>query len=78
MIETKITITGPGGTINFEVEVIRAALAAHNVTVNVINDHPFVNDFLPTPEEFVAYRKDLHAIQPHTVTIEANHIPWGG
>lgn len=87
---TTIIVSGPGGCINFEVEIIKRALEAYGVTVTIENDAPEVTDgFI----EEIARRlngdwsegnpnnlKDeynLGAIKKE-VHIKVDHIPWGG
>lgn len=78
MTDIYVTVQGPGSCINYEMEVIRAALAAKGVRVEVENDHADVN-----PENHV---KDLDEKARNgswdpshwKVKLKAIHDPWGG
>lgn len=82
---TTITITGPGGIINYEAEIIRKALVEAGCTVTYNNDSAEDN-----PQAFV---EAIHLrltdpnwgapfLEPGVITkevvINVNHLPWGG
>lgn len=72
----KITVSGPGLAINFEVELIRKALEDAGISVEVENDHPAED-----PGAFIEHRKSLIAEQgnkPNQVVLIADHLLWGG
>lgn len=85
MSDVTVTVTGPGGIINYEVEVIKRALEAAHVRVEVINPHPDDN-----PEKMVQEIErrltDDQWAAPYTwskritksVKLVADHCPWGG
>jgi hypothetical protein len=71
-----ITITGAGGTINYETEIIVKALKEAGCTVEIKDEHPCDN-----PEEFIKLireRIDSGYIKEKKVYIKTNHLPWGG
>lgn len=77
MMNVKVTVSGPGGCIDYEVEVIRRALEAEGLKVNVIDPHPFEpNESFANIDELLAHCKTLSG--SITVDLIANHIPWGG
>lgn len=70
MIKITITVSGPGGCFNEEIDTICQALikAGHEVTVN--------NNHASSEEE-----KKISASRPKApskIHVIANHIPWGG
>lgn len=79
-IRIDITVCGPGGCINNEVEIIENILKRYGHDVHVINDHP---DDIQTPEEgFEKLYRNEHerkVDKEHwVVVVHARHEPWGG
>jgi hypothetical protein len=70
-----ISVTGPGGTINVEADLIYAALlkAGYNVTYN--NPHKD-SDSIPVFADVLKKIVDRSFVRDVTLTI--NHQPWGG
>lgn len=81
MSEVTIQVTGPGGTITYEMELIKRALESVGITVIVKDDHPWCphsgNGYL-TVDGFIEHRNKLTAHEGHTVLLKAVHVPWGG
>lgn len=86
---TKITVSGPGSVINFEVEVIRQLLESLGYKVILENPHPFVpysdsNSVVKTLEDYLTNRKLLlkkvkdENLSAEEIILQAQHIPWGG
>jgi hypothetical protein len=82
---TSITITGAGGVINNEVEIIVHALRDAGYTVTV--DNPYADAPLdPNPvaayEALLKHTRTFAARYPEcgplNVRVKADHIPWGG
>ena len=75
MIEIKVT--GPAGTIDYEMLVIKHALEEVGIPVLVEDFHPF-NDRNPelTEDEFMARCNKIK--QHQEVKLIAVHCPWGG
>lgn len=72
----QITITGPGGVINYEYYTILEALKNAGIRIVEDNSHPEEN-----PHEFtreIKNRLDNEYNGDIWVKLSANHIPWGG
>jgi hypothetical protein len=76
LIDVKVTVTGPGGVIVVEGEIIRRALEAHGIKVvvsNYIMGQPMAdydaqdNSAMKLPTD-----RDIEA------ALILNHVPWGG
>jgi hypothetical protein len=76
----EITITGLGGAINCELEIIRRALEAEGIQVNVENRDPYegddIEDWLSRCRESRKNRKSN--LNRDRVRIRMYHSPWGG
>lgn len=71
-----ITISGAGGIINYETEIIVNALREAGCIVDIEDKHPCDN-----PEELIKVireRIDSGYIKQKKVFVKTNHIPWGG
>lgn len=79
---TEITITGPGGVINFEYYVILKALQAAGIKVEEQNEYGYTGeDRLHLAEQHTSLMAGRLAggdIKEWKVKLKANHIPWGG
>lgn len=80
---TTITISGAGSTINFEVEIIKRALEAEGIIVEVKNDfpNPDIDNMISVIRERLSGNWGKDHDQPPIkkyVRIVAEHIPWGG
>ena len=84
-----ITVSGPGGNISYEMEMLRILFESEGYQVRVQNEHPFVANDLERStqfaswEEYQAHRRKLTAERnlmnkPTEIVLVANHIPWGG
>ncbi len=76
-----IKVTGPGGTISFEMLLIQELLEREGYKVVVQDDHPFSgrkNSEFKTKEEYFEHRRKLMAEKPREIVLEADHQPWGG
>ena len=76
MSKSKVTITGAGGGINYEVAIIVAALRMEGFEVEVVNEYPPENQ-----EELVTRRRSLRYCDKNRkdeVIVVAEHLPWGG
>ena len=71
----KITVRGPGGLINYEMDLIEQALKAAGITVHVDND---CKDAHKDTETYTKFRNEKTAKEGYEVTLIADHIPWGG
>jgi hypothetical protein len=84
---TTVTIAGPGETFNYETIIIRRALEAAGILVEVEDDYPF-NKREPdlTEDEYLDRIKDRRENWPfnkleqplYTVKLITEHCPWGG
>lgn len=74
MIDVTVTVTGPGGCISLEIEIIRRALVAAGINVTVTNPHPPAEGFIPHMEKYIKDGK----MSTTNVKIIAMHCPWGG
>ena len=74
-----VNVTGPGGIINFETEMIRKVFADLGMTVEINDPHPFKSDSKSsmTFEQYIE-RCKKGANARHKVIINVNHLPWGG
>lgn len=74
-----ITITGPGGVINFEYYLILKALKDAGIEVAEVNVCAY-----ETPDEadrhvaIIGDRLRSGDIKSWSVQLEARHLPWGG
>lgn len=76
MSNTTVKIIGPGGVINYEVAIIVAALRMEGFDVEVVNDHPEEDTSV-----MITHRRSLRFTdksRKDTVTVVAEHEPWGG
>ena len=85
-----VTVSGPGGVIAYEVELVRRALEAGGLVVIVKDDFPLKdipNDarwrYTGTAnEQFERMRSDRIAEQSvgesRVIRLVADHLPWGG
>lgn len=81
MVEIHVKITGPGGVISVEAEMIRQALTEMGCKVVVNDPHSpgqcYIGNAHATLEEVVAnYRKGEK--RNTFLTIDLNHKLWGG
>lgn len=78
-----ITVSGPGGNISYEVELLKQYLESEGYKVAVENEHPFIagdptcSEF-SSWEEYHAHRRKLKKGRIKWCKIIARHIPWGG
>jgi hypothetical protein len=75
MFEISVTVQGPGGTFDFELEVIRRALekAGCNVEISTNNKlKPMSDEAFKKMMDTSRQRKDT------TIKLHAHHLPWGG
>ncbi len=77
-IMNKITVTvqGLGGTIAYEMVIIRRALEAAGINVEV-NDIDPINESEESEDEFIERMKTLNHSKTQ-IKLIAKHIPWGG
>jgi hypothetical protein len=82
-----ITISGPGGCMEYELETIKRALIGAGINLHIINPYPWVDspDKMPHEEYMKKRREDLlsgqqlvDAIKNDRTTIIVEHMPWGG
>lgn len=82
-----ITITGPGGIVNYEAEVIIAALQAAGVNVMVDNPQPSKDPAAMVAEIYKRLTDDNWAGDEYPnlrgriekyAHVVVKHIPWGG
>ncbi len=82
MFNTTITISGPGGNISYEMEIIKQALEKEGFKVNVTDSHPFIERIhkscFKSMEEYLEHRRKLMAEKPREINLVAEHLPWGG
>lgn len=80
MINITVTVTGPGGCINTEVEIIRRALESVGCTVDVTNKYP--HQFSEDPQAGYSTKTMDQIISENRcnarVSLIADHEPWGG
>lgn len=70
-----VTVSGPGGCINAEIELIRRMFVDNGFEVEVNNTHP------PQGETIAEHVERIFALEiPHRtkITIVGKHCPWGG
>lgn len=70
-----VTVSGPGGCINAEIELIRRMFVDNGFDVDVNNPHP------PQGETISQHVERIFAIgspKRTKITIIGNHCPWGG
>lgn len=74
-----ITITGPGGVINFEYYVILKALRDAGISVTEDNESAYA-EAVDAEEHVCAVSDRLTSgdIKNWCVRLEARHLPWGG
>lgn len=72
---TTITVSGSGGCINYEMEIIEKALRAAGLNVIVTNKFDWSDK-----EEKVAALSEYYLKKPNkfSVKLVADHLPWGG
>lgn len=78
---TTITISGPGGSIQYEVEIIRRLLESEGFKVSVKDKYPFVPDKaegFDSWEEYQEHRRKLLSEKQKEIELIADHLPWGG
>lgn len=73
MKHTEIKISGPGGTMNYEVEIVVKALREAGCEVEVENRYPAEEGHV----EAIRERIDAGTVSKK-VKVIAQHIPWGG
>jgi hypothetical protein len=69
--EITITISGPGGCITAQGILVKRALEAAGVPVEVVDDHPEKSE-----EEVLSHFETVADKIP--VQIKMVHLPWGG
>lgn len=74
MIDVTVTVTGPGGCISGEIEIIRRALTAAGINVTIADPHPPVEGFTEVLDKYIASGR----MSQTNVKIIAMHCPWGG
>jgi hypothetical protein len=78
----QITVDGPGSVINYEMHVIQQALEAAGYVVEVINEHPLLENAThpagTNAADFIENRSKQLAKRPEKVKLIAHHRPWGG
>ena len=84
-----ITVSGPGGNISYEMELLKRFLESEGYQVAVENEYPFVagdpkcSDF-SSWEEYQAHRRYLMSEAyerreyHNQITLKAEHHSWGG
>jgi hypothetical protein len=72
-IDVVVQVSGPGGCINYEIELIRRAMEAAGIEVVIRNSHPDPQDVLDTMFERAETIGNMTR-----VVIQAYHSPWGG
>jgi hypothetical protein len=71
---TKITVSGMGMCINYEMEIIRKAFAALGIDVVIENKFPDKEKYTEEEmKESAKFRKESF-----NITLVADHQPWGG
>ena len=88
MIDIVVTVTGPGGCINFETIIIQRALEAVGITVVVEDECPLHSRNTDSPQSYPKETEDEYVDRiteiiktenhPITVKLIAEHCPWGG
>jgi hypothetical protein len=73
---TTIEISGPGGTINYPVNVIVKALKEAGLQVEVQDDYP--SDNADENMRDVKERIDSGEIKDWKINVKTKHLPWGG
>lgn len=73
---TKITISGPGMTFNYETEIIIKALTEAGCKVEIDDKHRCDDPELII--KLIRERIDNGDIKEMKVLIQTNHQPWGG
>jgi len=71
MIEIHIKVTGPGGLIGYETEVIRRSFELMGYQVEVKDAHPLE----PGDFERMDARRGTGGFK---ILLSTEHIPWGG
>lgn len=81
IIPVTIKVTGPGGCINVEIELIKREFEKRGAVVHVKNEHPIEKDMkdgkYPSGETLDEFLQRIN-YKDTVIIIEANHIPWGG
>lgn len=75
MTEIEVKVSGPGGCINSELEIIRRALINEGFVVDVTNSHPPIDE---TMDEHVDRIRALGYFNKTKIRLIAKHCPWGG
>jgi hypothetical protein len=83
MIAITINVSGPGGCINYEAELIKRALEMVGFSVTLHNNYPIeeqVDTIGDTPMTVAEYMDtiDAHKIELPPVTMTITNHPWGG
>lgn len=73
---TTIEIKGPGGTINYPVNVIVKALKEAGLQVEVQDDYP--SDNADEMMSLVKEQIDSGEIKDWKINVKTKHLPWGG
>lgn len=72
-----ITVSGPGGCINIEVQLIEEILKQQGFNVVVYNDHH--EDPVKVQERIDSLRAEDHFKKTNSfIILKAEHQPWGG
>ena len=74
MFDITVTVSGPGGIVNREVEIIRRALLEANCSVQVENAHPDDSDI---SGQYKPRNIPTGGVKSH-VQLIVEHLPWGG
>ncbi len=76
-----IKVTGPGGTIDFEMMVIKMLFEQIGISVIVENEYPWPDDNPLIADAFIEDRiKSIKngTFQSPEIKLIAEHCPWGG
>jgi len=73
-----ITVTGAGGVIHNEMEIIKQALAEFGYEIVIKDAHPRPDTLHPI--DLVHFKTRVKELFKHrrVATIVADHLPWGG
>lgn len=71
MIEIRITVSGPGGVIGYETEVIRRSFELMGYQVEVKDEHPLE----PGDFERMDARRGTGSVK---ILLSTEHQPWSG
>lgn len=84
LCQINVRITGPGGCINYEAELIKRALELLGFPVTVRNNYPIeeqartIGSKPMTVDEFMDLSSQRRPEGLDPVTITVNNCPWGG